>query len=149
MPMQSKAPLPVDDLAGFLDGDWRLVRRLESREPRRSGTAEGLASFRPMEGGLDYLETMDVCFADYRGHATRGHRYRLVEPGRADVCFADGGFFHSLDLRRGRWRAEHVCGEDVYRGSFRVIGPQVWVVRWRVRGPRKNLRITSVYERQP
>jgi hypothetical protein len=148
MPAESKVPFPVDDLAGFLHGDWRLVRRLVSMEPRRSGTAEGQANFRLSDAGLDYREVVDVRFAGHCGRATREHRYRLVEQGCAEVFFADGRLFHRLDLRRGRWQVEHVCGEDVYRGSFRVLGPGLWVVRWRVLGPRKNLRIASVYERQ-
>ena len=149
MPIESKVPFPVDDLIRFLHGDWRLVRRLVSMEPRRSGTAEGQAGFRLSDGGLHYHEVAEVRFAGHSGRATREHHYRLVERGCAEVCFADGSPFHRLDLRRGRWRAEHVCGEDVYRGSFRVLGPRLWVVRWKVRGPRKNLRITSVYERRP
>ena len=147
MPMKSKVPLPVDDLVEFLCGDWRLRRRLVSLESQQSGMAEGQANFRLLDDGLDYIETAEVRFAGYSGRATRRHRYRLAGSGRADVCFADGRFFHALDLRRGRWRAEHVCGRDIYCGSFRVLGPGLWVVRWRVRGPHKDLRITSLYER--
>jgi hypothetical protein len=149
MPKNGKAPFPVDDLAEFLCGEWRLARRLVALDTLHSGTAEGQASFRLVGERLEleYCETAEVHFADYCGRATREHRYRLVEPGCAEVCFADGRLFHRLDLRRGRWRAEHVCGEDVYRGSFRVLGPGLWVARWRVRGPRKNLRIVSVYQR--
>lgn len=148
MPTTGKVPFPVDDLIGFLNGDWVLRRRLVSLEPRQSGAAQGEANFRLSGDGLDYRETADVRFAGHAGRASREHRYRLVDQGCAEVFFADGRPFHRLDLRRGRWRVEHVCGEDVYRGSFRVLGPGLWVVRWKVRGPRKNLRITSVYERR-
>jgi hypothetical protein len=147
MPKKGKAPFPVDDLAKFLCGEWRLARRLVALDTLHSGTAEGRVNFRLLGDGLEYRETAEVYFAGHRGRATREYRYRLVEPGCAEVRFADGRLFHGLDLRRGHWRAEHVCGEDVYRGSFRVLGPGLWVARWRIRGPRKNLRIMSVYER--
>ena len=145
--MHRNAPLAVDDLAEFLSGDWHLVRRLTSLAPRQDGAGEGRVSISPGHGGLDYCETVDVQYAGYRGRATREYRYRLSDRGSADVCFADGRFFHALDLRQGRWRAEHVCGRDIYRGSFRVLGPGQWVARWRVCGPRKDLRIMSLYER--
>ncbi|WP_455385467.1 DUF6314 family protein [Acidihalobacter prosperus] len=148
MPTTGKVPFPVDDLIVFLNGDWVLHRRLVSLEPRQSGAAQGEANFRLSGDGLDYRETADVRFAGHAGRASREYRYRLIDQGCAEVFFADGRPFHRLDLRRGRWRVEHVCGEDVYRGSFRVLGPGLWVVRWKVRGPRKNLRITSVYERR-
>jgi prepilin-type processing-associated H-X9-DG protein len=147
--MNSKTPLPVDDLAEFLSGDWHLVRRLTSLEPRQGGAVEGRVSILPWNDGLDYCETVDVQYVGYRGRATREYRYRLSGRGSANVCFADGRFFHALDLRQGRWRAEHVCGRDIYRGSFRVLGPGRWVARWRVRGPRKDLCIMSLYERVP
>lgn len=148
MSTNDRTPLPVDDLAEFLRGDWHLIRRLVSLDPERSGTAEGQASFSSVEDGLTYRESVNVRFAGYGGSATRSHRYRLDGRGLAQVCFADGRLFHALDLRSGRWRAEHVCGQDLYRGSFRVLGPGLWVARWRVYGPRKNLRIMSVYERR-
>ncbi|APZ42166.1 DUF6314 family protein [Acidihalobacter ferrooxydans] len=141
-------PFPVDNLAEFLCGQWRLTRRLASLDTQRSGTATGQADFSLLEGTLRFHETLQLRFDGYCGQATREHRYRLVEPHCAEVCFTDDRLFHRLDLRRGRWRDVHLCGEDVYYGSFRVLGPELWITRWRVRGPRKDLRITTLLERE-
>lgn len=141
-------PQSVDDLARFLVGEWRLRRRLVSLEPVMSGTAEGMACFEPRPEGLAYYEAVDVDYADHEGPATRAYRYHLSQPWCARVHFEDGRFFHAFDLRDGRWRAEHRCGDDVYLGGFRVLRAGLWIARWRVFGPRKDLRISTLYERQ-
>lgn len=138
----------VEDLGVFLPGTWRVRRRLVSASPAQSGWAYGRAVIDVVDDELHYLETLTVNYADYQGHASRRYRYCPNPSGTADVLFADGRFFHTLDLRRGRWRAEHLCSCDVYVGSFRVLDPDRWLIRWRVRGPHKELRITTLLERE-
>lgn len=142
-------PQPIQDLARFLVGQWRIRRRMLSLYPRAMGAAQGTARFSPQPGGLEYSEAVEVDYDGHRGQARRAYRYRLGEPGLAWVDFEDGRFFHALDLRMGHWRAEHHCGDDLYRGGFRVLGSGAWIARWRVVGPRKNQLITTLYERLP
>lgn len=140
-------PSSIKHLAPFLVGEWRLSRRFVSLDTELTGTAAGVASFRPQPEGLTYHETVDVNYAGRVGPASRTYHYRLTALGCARVHFVDGRFFHTFDLREGRWRVEHLCGDDVYRGGFRVLNTGFWIARWRVSGPRKNLRISTLYER--
>ena len=63
--------------------------------------------------------------------------------------FADGRFFHGLDLRSGRHIADHPCSADLYRGDFTVRDADHWRVVWRVRGPAKDLELVTEYARTP
>lgn len=137
----------VGDLTLFLEGDWILKKRVRSREPWQTGFAQGRATFSRAPDGLLYHETVQLHYGDYQGRASRSYRYCPRAPGIADVFFTDRRFFHTLNLRSGRWHAEHLCGPDVYRGDFRVIDEARWLVRWRATGPRKNVSILTVYER--
>ncbi len=67
--------------------------------------------------------------------------------GTAEVAFADGRFFHALDLRSGRWTAEHQCGADLYEADFTVVSPAEWRLRWLVHGPAKDQLLDSRYHR--
>ncbi|MEU7056518.1 DUF6314 family protein [Streptomyces sp. NPDC046197] len=69
-------------------------------------------------------------------------------PGTAEVRFADGRPFHDLDLRSGRYVAGHPCAADLYQGEFTVRDADHWRVVWRVRGPAKDLVLTTDYVRE-
>lgn len=99
------------------------------------------------DGGLSYRESGHLAFADYRGPAERVYRFRFPGPGRAQVFFADGRFFHALDLSGGADNVEHRCGDDLYRGRYALEDAQRWTLRWRVTGPRKDLLLATRYLR--
>jgi hypothetical protein len=139
----------VADLRAFLAGAWRLTRRLDDRGAGVSGVLDGEARFDADGAGLAYREDGDLRMAAYEGRVWRCYRYGFPAPHRAEVYFADGRAFHVLDLSRGHWTAEHACGADLYRGAFRVDGPDTWRATWRVRGPRKDLILRGVYRRGP
>ena len=69
--------------------------------------------------------------------------------GTAEVRFADGRFFYLLDLRPGRWEAEHGCGEDRYLLAHRVLSDDLLEERWRVRGPAKDYLAITRLQRRP
>ncbi|NIR58702.1 MAG: hypothetical protein GWO02_03860 [Gammaproteobacteria bacterium] len=135
------------DLRGFLEGAWRLRRRLEDRRGGRCGRFDGAAVFAPAGGELVYRERGVLRLGRYQGRAGRVYRYRFPAPGRADVAFEDGAAFHALDLGDGRCVVEHRCRDDIYRGRFHVAGPDAWQVVWLVAGPRKDQILTAGYQR--
>ncbi|MFG2308217.1 DUF6314 family protein [Streptomyces sp. NPDC048566] len=69
-------------------------------------------------------------------------------PGAALVRFSDGRPFHDLDLATGRYVADHPCSADLYRGEFTVRDADHWRTVWRVRGPAKDLVLTTDYTRE-
>ena len=137
----------VADLRAFLAGGWNLSRTIDDRRTGQRGTLEGTATFAPEGDGLVYREEGVLELAGYRGPVMQAYRYRFPAPHRAEVAFRDGGLFHALDLSRGVWAAEHVCADDLYRGDFRVEGPDRWRVSWTVTGPRKDQTLISRYVR--
>jgi hypothetical protein len=140
-------PLAVPDLAAYFRGNWHLRRRLKL-DMKPVGKARGQARFVPAQGGLLYREEVRLDLAGYGGNANRDYFYSLAQRGMADVFFNDGRPFHRLDLRDGRFRVEHHCGMDTYRGSFRVLDAFRWAVCWRASGPHKKFRTVTLYERQ-
>jgi hypothetical protein len=129
----------------LLPGRWTVERTLEDAA-LGSGTFAGEALFAPDGDGLVWRERGRLRLGAYEGPAARTLR---IEPdgGGWLVRFADGRPFHALDLRDGACAVAHACGEDRYEGEYRVTGPDELEVRWRVRGPAKDGRITSVYRR--
>lgn len=87
-------------------------------------------------------------FGDYAGAALQSYRYAFATAARAAVNFADGRFFHDLDLSSGAWCCTHLCDPDRYDGDFAALGAEVWRVVWTVAGPRKDLVLDSTYCRR-
>src|SRR5690349_18236478 len=135
---------PVTDLRAFLTGAWRIARTLHDARGGQDGSLEGTAEFSPLStspssgGDLHYVETGILRLGDHVGPAEQTYRYAFPAPNRAEVFRRDGSPFHTLDLRTGRAEATHQCGADLYRGGFRVTGPDSWTAEWSVTGPRKD-----------
>lgn len=137
----------IDDLKGYLAGTWTLTR---SAVDRRAGTRHemrGHAVFAPEDDGLLYRE--NVCWeaAGRTFDGYRVYRFTFPEPAQAVVCFEDGQFFHTLDLTEGVDRIGHDCPPDRYIGSYRALDAARYQVSWRVKGPRKDLLLLTVYRR--
>lgn len=107
----------------------------------------GQARFLPFRGGLLLEERGAIASGAYQGEATRRYRLCLEDTGAARVCFEDGAAFHRLDLSSGVALVQHECGPDRYEGRYRVLGPDTWLLSWRVTGPRKRQLITSRFAR--
>jgi hypothetical protein len=132
------------DLVAVLCGRWAVRRRLLDVRAGTEGEFTGSASFEPADGGLSWDERGRLRLGAYDGPAAR--RLRVVRAGDAwTVQFADGRPFHRLDLTGAP--VEHRCGDDVYRGSYRLRGPGLLDVSWTVVGPGKEQRIDSSYQR--
>jgi hypothetical protein len=137
---------PVRDLGAFLTGEWRLSRRIHDSLLALRGRLEGRASVAAVADGLLQIETGRLAFGDHVSDASQNYRIALDGEG-ARIFRADGSHFHDLDLSFGSARILHRCGNDLYRGRYRVLGADRYCVVWRVTGPRKDYRMASLYSR--
>lgn len=147
LPVPDLAPVPAPDLAEYFAGRWVLRRDIADDAGARLGGFAGEAEFTAGSGELVYRETGELELGDHRGPAQRTLHYRLLDPATASVHFDHGGYFHDLDLRSGRWRVEHPCRADLYRGEYAVHGPGSWWQRWHVAGPAKAHVLTTEFTR--
>ena len=141
---------PAEVLAR-LAGCWSIARRIEPH-----GSLTGEARFAPAaDGWLDYHERGALRLENgVTTAAERRYRYGPL-PGGFAVHFAgpQQGLFHAVTLaadRHGRLigRARHLCGADLYLTTYVFLPDGRFVLRHRVRGPRKAYRMTSCYERR-
>ena len=137
----------VADLRAFLLGPWRLARLIDDRRAGQRGGLRGRAVFAAEGAGLRHGETGRLRLGIHTGPARQDYRYLFPRPDLAEARFADGRPFHDLDLSRGHWEAEHLCGDDLYRGTFHALGRDLLVVSWAVTGPRKDYAMVSRYRR--
>ncbi|MFI0239446.1 DUF6314 family protein [Streptomyces sp. NPDC016845] len=142
---------PVSDALAFLTGSWRAQRTVRDLAEDATGTFTGTTAFTAEDGGgLLHFESGAFEWRGVTRPAERTLRYLPGEtPGTAAVHFPDGRFFHGLDLRSGRHIADHPCSADLYRGEFEVYGADSWRTVWRVRGPAKDLVLSTDYRRLP
>ncbi|MFD0416349.1 DUF6314 family protein [Streptomyces sp. NPDC127108] len=164
----------MPDALAYLAGAWRVERTVrdfagagavESSEPVE-GRFEGTTLFTPLTDagpeaeppgpgpadlpGLLHHESGTFTWHGVARPAERTLRFLPGTPaGTAVARFADGRFFHDLDLRSGRYTADHPCAADLYRGEFEVYDASRWRTRWRVAGPAKDLLLTTDYTRLP
>ncbi|GGO51354.1 DUF6314 family protein [Streptomyces lasiicapitis] len=163
----------VPDALAYLAGDWRVERTVRDFAGAAGAPAEGVFTgttrFTPLDGAepADAAQTdatqTDAAQADagllhhesgtFTWHGVARPAERTLRflpgalPGTVCVHFADGRFFHDLDLRSGRHTADHPCAADLYRGEFEVYDEARWRTRWRVAGPAKDLLLTTDYTR--
>lgn len=141
---------PVADVLAHLAGGWRVERTVRDLASGDEGRFEGRTVFAPLDGGgLLHEESGTFTWRGVARPAARTLRFLPGSaPGTADVRFADGRPFHDLDLRSGRYVADHPCSADLYRGEFTVTDPDHWRTVWRVGGPAKDLTLTTGYVRE-
>ncbi|MFF4540473.1 DUF6314 family protein [Streptomyces aureus] len=141
---------PVEDVLAYLGGTWRVERSVRDLASGAEGRFTGTTVFDPLEGaGLLHRESGTFVWQGVARPAERTLRFLPGDgPGRALVRFADGRPFHDLDLTSGHWVADHPCSADLYRGEFTVRDEHHWRSLWRVRGPAKDLVLTTDYTRR-
>ncbi|MFJ8084539.1 DUF6314 family protein [Streptomyces sp. NPDC096205] len=141
---------PVPEALSYLAGGWRVERVVRDLGDGSEGAFRGATAFTPLSGGgLLHRETGDFTWHGVTRPAERTLRFVPgPQAGTADVRFADGRPFHSLDLRTGRHIADHPCSADLYRGEFTVADADHWRTVWRVGGPAKDLLLVTDYTRE-
>jgi hypothetical protein len=147
-PVSSPAP-PTGAGRCPLEGAWSIARAVRDLRAGHDASFTGTASIAPAPaapGELVWHEQGVLRSAVHRGPASR--TMLIVPAGAAwQVLFADRRPFHPLDLGAGACEVVHPCGADHYTGRFRLKEPDSFEVRWRVRGPAKDLEIVSHYTR--
>ncbi|GHH92370.1 hypothetical protein GCM10017779_28270 [Streptomyces capillispiralis] len=139
---------PVSDALDYLSGRWRARRTVRDLASGERGHFAGTVVFGPLEGGgLLQRESGQFTWRGVTRPAERTLRFLPGPDGTVDVRFADGRPFHDLDLGTGRYVADHPCSADLYRGEFTVRDADHWQAVWRVRGPAKDLELTTGYAR--
>ncbi|MGW1359340.1 DUF6314 family protein [Streptomyces chartreusis] len=149
---------PVPDALAYLAGVWRAERSVRDLASGDEGEFSGTTVFEPVEDGepprglpqgLLHRESGTFVWRGVPRPAERTLRFLPgSSPGTVDVRFADGRPFHDLDLSSGRHVADHPCSADLYRGEFTVRDADHWRSVWRVRGPAKDLVLTTHYARE-
>jgi hypothetical protein len=140
---------PVPDVLAYLAGTWRVRRSVRDLAGGGTGEFSGTTRFTALEGGgLLHHESGAFVWQGVARPAERTLRFLPGPHGTADVRFADGRPFHDLDLSSGRHVADHPCAADLYRGEFTVRDADRWRTLWRVRGPAKDLVLTTDYTRE-
>lgn len=138
---------PVRDLQDFLTGRWRIARRISDARAGMIGRLTGWAIFTPSADGLVHDETGDLSFGAYQGPVTRTYHLAIEGPSAGIVRHADDSLFHALDLASGMADIVHACGDDQYRGRYRVLDENNFSVSWQVMGPRKQYRLSTLHRR--
>jgi hypothetical protein len=140
---------PLRDVLTYLAGSWRVERTVRDLTSDAAGRFTGTTVFGPLEdAGLLHYESGTFVWQGVARPAERTLRFLPgQDPGTALVRFSDGRPFHDLDLTRGRYVADHPCAADLYRGEFTVRDERRWRSVWRVRGPAKDLVLTTGYAR--
>lgn len=128
-------------------GPWRIARRIGDARQGIVGRLTGQVIFTPSADGLIQDEEGSLQFGGYLGPATRRYHLVIDGPSSGMVHHADGSLFHALDLAPGRADILHRCGEDIYRGRYRVLDENRFAVSWQVTGPRKQYRLATLHRR--
>lgn len=131
-------------LAYFV-GAWQLNRQIL----QSSGEAfvfEGQADFSWVESDLHYRETGVVTAPDGRAlQAERAYVWQQQAGGKIEVLFDDNRYFHTFSAAEPY--AKHLCGDDLYVVSYAFEHGPRWESTWQVKGPRKDYKMTSLYQR--
>ena len=123
------------------EGDWQLVRCI-THARGETASFEGQACWSPADGGLLYRETGQLRIEHHPPlEATQSYFWDT----QLNVFFGDGRFFHTVPVLGGI--TNHWCDPDRYDGQYDFQHWPEFTVNWKVLGPRKDYRMTSIYRR--
>lgn len=135
-----------------LIGRWTF-----SREIPNHGTMQGTASWTPMPEAKNALFYQEKGSATWNNASTphdffRNSIYKL-EGNQIVIYFNEmpERVYHvlSLEKMKGTCQSSHTCKLDIYEGTydFRTIRQGMWKSKCRVKGPKKDYEMTTVYVR--
>lgn len=126
-------------------GVWAIHRQITDMRAMETGVLAGEARFTRAGDWLDYSEAGTLRFGEGRPiPAEQRYRWRFGDD-RVAVHFADGRHFHDFALVGAPEASDHLCGDDLYKGSYLFLRWPEWKVVWNVEGPRKRYRSETVF----
>lgn len=136
------------DLLDFV-GVWTISRKINDFAGGAMGRFAGQAQIAPSDDpawpGLTYHESGLLTLGRQAPlKAQRRYLWQQLAPGVIEIRFQDGRPFHHLTLAP-RAADRHHCAPDLYAVRYALSAWPRWSVSWRVTGPRKNYRMTSLY----
>ena len=132
----------ITDFAGL----WHIVRHIDDRITGQTGAFVGTARFNGDGLELHYFEEGQLTLGSSQMAATRRYTWRANGQG-IDVFFEDGRFFHRIEPNGQAPTASHFCDPDQYDVGYAFDRWPEWSSEWRVKGPRKDYTMKSVYRR--
>ena len=139
----SAQPGPAEDAVSA--GQWTVQREPLDRSEGTRGTFSGVVRFVPKDdGGLAFREEGTMRWPSFTGPASREYLLRTTgSPDALDVFFPDGRPFHRMSFAPESNLDNHWCDPDTYRVTYAYEGGDRFSYTWDVRGPRKDLLLTS------
>ncbi|WP_299693023.1 DUF6314 family protein [uncultured Tateyamaria sp.] len=133
--------MPTNRVLQDFVGVWQISRKIHHADGT-CATFDGQAVFAPEADGLRHDETGTLRIgAGPPLSATQ----RYCWDADLAVYFEDGRFFHHVPPLGGD--TAHWCDPDQYDGRYGFEDWPSFTVQWRVRGPRKDYRMLSRYDR--
>lgn len=134
-------PKKLDDFVGV----WNLTRNIDDRRAGQVGHANGRAVLSPGAQGLVYDEEITLHLPGQLPlQGRRRYLWQAVGDG-ISINFADGRAFHTLTLAGDTPKAAHWCDPDQYEVTYDFNDWPGWRSHWRVRGPKKDYLMETLY----
>jgi len=140
---------PFTSVFENLVGEWCLEREVSTGESLQGAAVftavSKLSLLMHEEGELQLQSGMFI-------HATRDWYWHLHKTDELSVTYDEMRLqnYHSMRMsfRVDEWlgNAEHLCGEDIYSGSY-AFWCDRFKIHQRVKGPKKNYSIISRYRK--
>ncbi|QXT38112.1 DUF6314 family protein [Gymnodinialimonas ceratoperidinii] len=128
-------------------GRWVLTREITDYRADLVGRFTGSAVWTPQGDGLLQVEDGTLRYGSAPPmQASRRYLWQGQGQGaEIDVFFDDGRPFHRVPAPGQE--ALHDCPPDTYRVRYAFDGPDRFTTRWRVTGPRKDMLLETLFER--
>ena len=147
--------MEIADTLSFLLGQWTVERFLTDHRSGTDGRFEGSVTISEAPSGQSagsgarahYEEVGTLRFGSHEGPASRSLELVRLESTVVMLYFPDGNPFVDLDLRSGKWRSTHPCGEDDHEILTVVRSPRELEEQWRVRGPTEDYDAVATLRR--
>ena len=145
--MEQNTNKPDQHIFSRLRGEWVLTRTVG-----HDGVMTGRAAFTDKPGASSSLLYTEQGINRLPGGEEfdffQNYLYQSDDAG-LHVFFADGRTFHTLDFETDRRaKARHLCGNDLYQGTYAFHDDDHFSVTWSVKGPKKDFVIQTKYNRQ-
>ena len=136
------------DALTFLNGEWNVSRHINDFRANIIGQFIGSATFTPvMPTTLSFHETGEMTYGSLRGTCERTLKFHQLNSTSVQVRFADDRPFVEIDVSDTATPSTHLCGQDRYDITLRVVSDDVIEETWRVHGPTKDYEAIARWTR--